>query len=501
VQLWQQAGFPSVPRLLGAVVNPLPKQPAWRSGEFVHSDITDGVTLDILNWLPAAKFERRCTVAEGHPPAVELHITGNTPMGMPVDENAWVHASEGNGSITQLFGGVIEASLWRARSPQEENDFLHPPAVKDLPPLGRIVLLSSGSAPATNITVVGPEKNPSPIPGSNYQMRIAEYFPQAIVKDDHMVKSGDEPTDPIVHVELTSAAGNMWDYFLSAKYPFFSTSSLVTRSPKIIEQPPVLLYQHPAALVTNRQGQRGRLQLLQTTDQRLLARRLGLNGPEETYQVRVGEEHDAWMGLKVTVVQHVPMAELSDDYRPLHVSASKIDQSMRAMRVALTVDGQRTETWLARGAGPKNIETPRGPATLSYGFDNYELPVTLSLVSAEMQKDPGAQTAASYSSVVSVDESGTNERISMNQPLTTAGFTFYQSGFDDSLPGGSVSTLSVRRDPGWILKYTGCALIVGGIFLMFYMRAYFQKTQERKAGQSVLAPTQSAALALAATNY
>jgi hypothetical protein len=55
------------------------------------------------------------------------------------------------------------------------------------------------------------------------------------------------------------------------------------------------------------------------------------------------------------------------------------------------------------------------------------------------------------------------------------GLTFYQAGFDQD-EDGPLSTLSVRHDPGWIIKYLGCALIVGGIFTMFYMKAYFQKT-------------------------
>jgi hypothetical protein len=143
------------------------------------------------------------------------------------------------------------------------------------------------------------------------------------------------------------------------------------------------------------------------------------------------------------------------------------------------VDGHRSETWVARGSGPVTVNTPRGSATISYGFDGYQLPVSLSLVSAEEQTDPGSETAAAYTSVVSVQDSGGSEtdRITMNHPLTTNGYTFYQSGFDDNTPGGPVTILSVRRDPGWILKYTGCALIVFGIFLMFYMKAYFQKSQ------------------------
>ena len=44
-----------------------------------------------------------------------------------------------------------------------------------------------------------------------------------------------------------------------------------------------------------------------------------------------------------------------------------------------------------------------------------------------------------------------------------------------------VSVLTVNYDPGRGIKYLGCALIVTGIFTMFYMRAYFFKPKARAA--------------------
>jgi hypothetical protein len=477
VNFWDQAGFPSVPELLTGLVRTLPAHPTWPENRVVTTEIGDGVQLDVMNWLPAAKYERKCTPAPGHPPAVEIRLAGTTPMGMPVDEHAWIHSDGSNGSVTQLFGGVIEASLWSARSDLETAEFLHPPDVKTIKPMGRLDLLIDGVAEPVDVDVADALSRQIAAGTSGYKVKVDEYFPQATVKDDMLVKSGDEPTDPIVRIHLTSPAGAVWEYLVSSKYPFLNTATAEGKNHQANEKAPVILYQTPAALASDRQ-QRGRLQLLQTTDGKLLARRVGLSGLE-AFEVKVGEEQSGWVGMKLTVEQYVPAADLTDTYRALHVSANKMDSSMRAIQVALTVDGQRSETWVARGSGPVTVNTPRGSATISYGFDGYQLPVSLSLVSAEEQTDPGSETAAAYTSVVSVQDSGGSEtdRITMNHPLTTNGYTFYQSGFDDNTPGGPVTILSVRRDPGWILKYTGCALIVFGIFLMFYMKAYFQKSQ------------------------
>ena len=47
---------------------------------------------------------------------------------------------------------------------------------------------------------------------------------------------------------------------------------------------------------------------------------------------------------------------------------------------------------------------------------------------------------------------------------------------------GPISVLTMRYDPGRPVKYAGCLFIVGGIFLMFYMRAYFFKKPAQGQG-------------------
>ena len=72
----------------------------------------------------------------------------------------------------------------------------------------------------------------------------------------------------------------------------------------------------------------------------------------------------------------------------------------------------------------------------------------------------------------------------MNKPLTWAGLSMYQFGFQ-KVPANTgnvvVTTLGIRKDPGRILKDVGCAMIVLGIFLMFYMKSYFRSKKPSMA--------------------
>jgi hypothetical protein len=117
--------------------------------------------------------------------------------------------------------------------------------------------------------------------------------------------------------------------------------------------------------------------------------------------------------------------------------------------------------------------------------------------------DPGGGMASHYSSLVDVLDRSDPPRklrqdtlITLNAPLDVADpetgrtYRLFQSSFDGPwLPGEAefdrlvrgdrgrdrvyLSRLSVNYDPGRGLKQLGCLLIVVGIAIVYYLRAYF----------------------------
>ncbi|HNT34733.1 MAG TPA: cytochrome c biogenesis protein ResB, partial [bacterium] len=86
----------------------------------------------------------------------------------------------------------------------------------------------------------------------------------------------------------------------------------------------------------------------------------------------------------------------------------------------------------------------------------------------------GTGMAARYYSTVDVsptDKPDLVEKhtISMNQPLVMNGFRLFQSSYYQDPDGTSVSVLSVSRDPGVPLVYSGSCLLIVGIALTFYL--------------------------------
>lgn len=125
------------------------------------------------------------------------------------------------------------------------------------------------------------------------------------------------------------------------------------------------------------------------------------------------------------------------------------------------------------------------------------LPFGVTLLSFHRDRYTGSTMAASYESVVRVDdpERGTFEqRISMNKPLHYRGYVFFQSSFVEGTP--MMSIFSVARAPGLPIVYLGTTLLCLGVVWMFYVNPLLARRMAARAlrdREVSHAPTPSAA--------
>ncbi len=494
VELWSHGGYPSLWRYLASMVWALPDKPVWPADQLLRVPLGGGVEINVLEWLPAARLERTFVPIADDPgsglirgnPAARLRLSGTTPAGTVIEQQVELFQLTGDaltdGITRELFNGLIEISLWKTGYQGEVDDFLNPPDPATLPGAGKVIVRNG---PVRAELSCDPDAIGKPVSiGAGWTGRVVEYLPTAEPQGGLLVRSSDLPLSPVARVELTRA-GVTQSYYVSARQPFLvmrvgDDGRIGHASPG----GPLLRYEHPAMYAPPSDGVAlgGRLQLLQGPDGVLYARSFGGNGFRSASRATPGSVIAQWMSLDLTLEEHVPAARIDEYYVAAEVAPKDLREAMRAARVELIVDGKsHGPLWLARGAAGKPVTTARGVMTVSYGFDGYTLPFSVTLLSARRIDDPGTDNPAAFESVMLIsDDQGRREQqtISMNNPMTVggalAGLTFYQSGFDNSL-GQTVSTLSVRCDPGWVIKYAGCTLICLGIFLMFYMKAYFQK--------------------------
>jgi ResB-like family len=487
VHLWADAGYPGLAHFVAgsAHVVDLPQEAIWPAGHSVDWPMGEGIKLSVLDWLPAAVPETLVqSTPDGYPAAI-VHLGGSLPNGMPMDQAIPLTADpQGDGLVP--FNGMLEFDLWKARSDAELQEFLHPPDPATLPERGRLAIFLNGQRYTLDVIAALQGKD-QPLGDGTYKAAVTDYTerpaPPQLPENHGQAAISTPPIDPQVALRLTGPKG-VRTFLVGAWHPeFVARIDGTDASQHGMPAPddPIIYYWHPEAYFTARGGTMGRLQLIQSLQGDLYAHLFGLKEmnplPFAPFEVQVGKEFaQRWANISITVADHSASGAVVNDFRPAHVVASQMDDHTRAMKVALTVDGNTQETWLEREAGPVELNTSRGPVELEYGFRQYELGFSVGLNHAEQTNDPGSDQAAAYTSDVSVNGSAVDgdHIITMNKPLGVQGLTFYQAGF--SQDGGVFSTLSVRYDPGWVIKYLGCALIVGGIFTMFYMKAYFQKT-------------------------
>lgn len=261
-------------------------------------------------------------------------------------------------------------------------------------------------------------------------------------------------------------------------------------------------------------GSGGRHELLYRTWQqpKAFGGRLAADGsPVPAFTMPMG-------ALELRVDRFLPADALEVATLPLPFSKEKSPSAKRrAAKVRLTVDGRSEEFWLAGlpiqpaqeslgPPGPTERHTVEGtsravsvmlvPDAVDIGFD-------VKLDNFERRLDPGTSQASHFSSVVEfLGASGAplvtkpvkitmNAPVDFSDPATGRSYRLFQESFMGPwLPGDELfeqftkgwkepperleaSVLTVNYDPGRGVKYLGSALIVIGIFTMFYMRAYF----------------------------
>lgn len=153
-------------------------------------------------------------------------------------------------------------------------------------------------------------------------------------------------------------------------------------------------------------------------------------------------------------------------------------------------DTTPNEVWLFHGEQFR-FDTPDGPVQVS--FDSRSIPLDFGIRLDDFREEtyPGVSLAASYESHVTVTPASGEpfqEKIYMNHPLKYAGYVFYQASFQRT-PEGEVTILSVARDPGMKLSFIGYAILVAGLFLIFFGKPYLRKLDDRMAVRAPAAAT------------
>jgi len=174
-----------------------------------------------------------------------------------------------------------------------------------------------------------------------------------------------------------------------------------------------------------------------------------------------------------------PPPAVADQGLGVRIHAEEIPRTVKMNERDLTTvlirieDGdQSSGTWLVSNALGK-------AQTFTHAGRSYSLrlraardykPFSLTLLDFQHDVYPGTMIPKNFSSRVRLIDPGQNEDrevlIYMNNPLRYAGYTFFQSGFDNN---DTTSILQVVKNPAYILPYISCVLVAAGLIVQFGM--------------------------------
>lgn len=178
-----------------------------------------------------------------------------------------------------------------------------------------------------------------------------------------------------------------------------------------------------------------------------------------------------WMGLQIQLIDYLQQAREEWDVKPSE-GATPLTTS------AALIEYKGLKQWLLLNDTLK-IFGESVAFIVSYRNRAIDLGFPIKLVDFKVSRYQGTGKAMEYASTVMVGSRDKEPKydsgqvvISMNEPMKFAGYTFYQSSFNEDENTGEpiASILSVNQDPGRWIKYLGSLIMSVGIIWLFYQR-------------------------------
>jgi hypothetical protein len=385
--------------------------------------------------------------------------------------------------------------------PELVEDFLKPPMAAGPKGLARIRYPdNAGKTQVFDLELDGQEGKAVSLPGSDLTITVDKVadFPTS---EGGMFRILGEAAIPVGMFQVRKGNEAPVEHFAMASLPM--VPNVMPRSHEPETKPPAPLVSiHMMVLPdldpkTN--GKFGQIEVLAGPDRSLYYRVFG-RGKDSKAELRssgrveIGKPIEAFgggsgpMSIGFRVDDYLPAGVEKQVFVPVVLPKGQMEEAIPASLIEMTVGDVTREIWIQRSesldaASFKPVQFGDRLFQVAYDVDRRPLGFELKLDDFDVGFEPGTEQATRFVSKVRLNDSsqGIKDRahtISMNEPMSHRGFTFYQmrySAIQDPHTGQRTgqfqSVFQVGTDPGRPIKYAGCVLLVAGIFVQFYMRA------------------------------
>ncbi len=477
-----------------------------RTGELL-SQPGDPFTLAVRKHLPASTAAVLHQADPAGQPMARIRLQFKAPgmpqarEALPLEKDQWFKLDRRFYRAARDVNPALLAFSYVDR-PELVEDFLRPPQGAGSSGVARFrYQKSDGQTGVFDLAMEGQEGKSVQLPGSDLTVKV-EKLAEFPTSEGGLSGVLGEPSMPVGMFQVRKGNGPEVEHFAMGSLPMVPNVMPNPREPEA--RPPVPLVSiHlmvPPVIDPRTNGRFGQIEVLAGPDHSLYYRVFG-RGKDGKTELRssgtvvpdkpiaaFGGGANMPMTISFLVDDYLPAGVEKQIFEPLFLPKNQMEEAVPASLIEMTVGGVTREIWIQRSespAGPSFKPVPFGDRLfeIAYDVDRRPMGFDLKLDKFEVAFEPGTEQATKFVSNVRLSDpaEGIKDRphvISMNNPLSHDGYSFYQmrySAMQDPDTGQRTgqfqSVLQVGIDPGRPIKYAGCVILVLGIFTQFYMRA------------------------------
>jgi hypothetical protein len=474
-----------------------------RAGETL-SQPGDPFKLVVKRYLPASMAATHYQPDPDGDPTARIHLEFKGP-GMAQGQQAfppqWFKLDRRFYRLVRTDTPALIAFSYVDR-PELIEDFLKPPMASGPRGVARFRYPdSSGHILVHDLVLEGQEGKTVTLPNSDLKVLVEKVadFPAG---EGGLLQVLGESTIPVGMFKVQKGNGPQVEHFAMASLPMVPNIMASPREPDV-KPPQPLVSIHlmiPPDLDPKTTSRMGQIEVLAGPDRSLYYRVFG-RGKEAKTELRasgpleLGKTISAFGGgtgmpmtISFRVEDYLPAAVQEHVFEPVYLPKGKMDDGIPACELEMTVGDVSRDIWIQRSESSeapsfKPVSFGERMFQIAYDTDRKLVDFEVKLDKFDIGFERGTEQPTKFVSHVRLSDSsqGIHEQphtISMNEPMTHRGFTFYQSRYSalqdphTGQPTGQFqSVLQVGTDPARPIKYAGCLVIVMGIFVQFYMRA------------------------------
>ena len=300
-----------------------------------------------------------------------------------------------------------------------------------------------------------------PIGDTGLSLRVIRYLPHAVLgRDKNVTNASEQAMNPAIEVELLGQEESE-TLVLFARFPEFNAEHRLAGDRNI-----QLTYDAPSILAP-----RVPIEFLQGPEESLFVRIRWAGAKMVTSRIELGKEIDTpWPGEKLIVQRRFDHARINQSA----VEPEVVRKNRRpALLLELSQEGSSEDLWIQKYQ-LREVSVAGESFQLVYSDGAEPLRFGVRLDRFRLGTYPGGEKPRSFESRISFKDSAaaTEEPrvVSMNNPTSFGGYTFYQQSYRQI--GDRMATiLRISKDPGQPVVFAGYILTVLGMLVVLVTRA------------------------------